>query len=78
MHSAWIGQLMVESLGRGIDSRKEIDLWLLQNNAILQKVPKFGTSGKQEFLDHFWLTEEILKVFLSFNHTLSCFVLSTL
>ena len=30
MHSAWIGQLVAESLGGSIDSRKEIDLWLLQ------------------------------------------------
>ena len=30
MHSAWIGQLVAESLGEGIDLRKEIDLWLLQ------------------------------------------------
>ena len=30
MRSAWIGQLVAESLGGGIDSRKEIDLWLLQ------------------------------------------------
>ena len=30
MHSAWFGQLVAESLGRSIDSRKEIDLWLLQ------------------------------------------------
>ena len=28
MRSAWIGQLVSESLGGGIDSRKEIDLWL--------------------------------------------------
>ena len=26
MRSAWIGQLVAESLGGGIDSRKEIDL----------------------------------------------------
>ena len=30
MHSVWIGQLVAKSLGGGIDSRKEIDLWLLQ------------------------------------------------
>ena len=30
MRSAWIGQLVAESLGGGIDSQKEIDLWLLQ------------------------------------------------
>ena len=30
MRSAWIGQLVAESLGGGIDLRKEIDLWLLQ------------------------------------------------
>ena len=31
MRSAWIGQLVAESLGGGINSRKEIiDLWLLQ------------------------------------------------
>ncbi len=29
MHSAWIGQLVAELLGGCIDSRKEIDLWLL-------------------------------------------------
>ena len=31
MRSAWIGQLVAESLGGGIDSWKEIDLWLLKN-----------------------------------------------
>ena len=30
MRSAWIAQLVAESLGRGIDSLKKIDLWLLQ------------------------------------------------
>ena len=30
MRFAWIGQLVAESLGGGIDSRKEINLWLLQ------------------------------------------------
>ena len=30
MPSVWIGQLVAESLGRGIDSQKETDLWLLQ------------------------------------------------
>ena len=30
MRSAWIGQLVAESLGGDVDSRKEIDLWLLQ------------------------------------------------
>ena len=30
MHSAWIGQLVAKSLGGGIDSRKDIDLWQLQ------------------------------------------------
>ena len=30
MRSAWIGQLVAESLSGGIDSRKKIDLWLLQ------------------------------------------------
>ena len=30
MRSYWIGQLVAESLGGGIDSRKEIDPWLLQ------------------------------------------------
>ena len=30
MRSARIGQLVAESLGGDIDSRKEIDLWLLQ------------------------------------------------
>ena len=30
MRSACIGQLVAELLGGGIDSRKEIDLWLLQ------------------------------------------------
>ena len=32
IRSAWIGQLVAESLGGGIDSRKEIDLWLLHTN----------------------------------------------
>ena len=32
MRSAWIGQLVAESLGGGIGSRKEIDLWLLHMN----------------------------------------------
>ena len=32
MRSAWIGQLVAESLDGGIDSRKEIDLWLLQED----------------------------------------------
>ena len=31
MRSVWIGQLVAESFGGGIDSRKVIDLWLLQN-----------------------------------------------
>ena len=31
MRSAWIGQLVAESLGGSIDSRKEIDQWLLQS-----------------------------------------------
>ena len=29
MSSTWIGQLVAESFGVGIDLRKEIDLWLL-------------------------------------------------
>ena len=33
MRSAWIGQLVAESLGVGIDSWKEIDLWLLQSQS---------------------------------------------
>ena len=31
MCSAWIGQLVAESLGGVIDSQKEIDLWLLHS-----------------------------------------------
>ena len=33
MRSAWIGQLVAKLLGGGIDLRKEIDLWLLQNSS---------------------------------------------
>ena len=36
MRSLWIGQLVAESLGGGIDSRKEIDLWLLQYLILLR------------------------------------------
>ena len=36
MWSTWIGQLVAESLGGGIDSRKEIDLWLLQYLILLR------------------------------------------
>ena len=38
MLSAWIGHLVAESLGGGIDSRKEIGLWLLQKERQERKI----------------------------------------
>ena len=40
MRSAWIGQLVAESLGGGIDSRKEIDLWLLKFHSTIHVLYK--------------------------------------
>ena len=47
MRSAWIGQLVAESLGRDIDSRKEIDLWLLHHPLLRRKADREKDSSRK-------------------------------
>ena len=47
MRSAWIGQLVAESLGEGIDSRKEIDLWLLHHPLLRWKADREKDSSRK-------------------------------
>ena len=47
MHSAWIGQLVAESLGGGIDSRKEIVLWLLHHLLLRWKADREKGSSRK-------------------------------
>ena len=47
MRSAWFGQLVAKSLGGSIDSRKEIDLWLLHHPQFRRKADREKDSSRK-------------------------------